>query len=116
MKVTKYNKILGGIIFGVIVVCLVVIIRSQYSALSAGFKLNESGYTYVIHGVSNYDTGSTYYLYKDSSDKREVILVDPESPVNFRHLTDRKVTINGTILRNSRGVEMVRITWVERAD
>lgn len=77
------------------------------------WKLDDTSSIYTIHGVGNYDRAATYYLYKEKSGIRDVARIDPSSPVDFTHLTDRPVKINGSFVLAPDGGTMVRITFVE---
>lgn len=77
------------------------------------WRLDDIASIYTIHGVGNYDRAATYYLYKETNGIREVARVDPTSPVDFTHVTDKPVKINGSFVIAPDGGVMVRITYVE---
>lgn len=77
------------------------------------WPLDDTKSVYTIHGVTNFDRGSTYYLYRQHGDNRDVALIDPASPVDFMHSTDRPVRINGSFVKNKNGQTQVRITYIQ---
>lgn len=108
----KKSKI---IIIGILILVLVLVIVNR-NKINQDFTINDPNSTYVIHGVTNYDRGSTYYLYKETDGKRQIILIDPESPVDLKHFTDRNVSINGKFNKDSKGNSILTITWIGEAD
>ncbi len=80
------------------------------------WKLNDPSSVYTIHGSNNYDRGETYYLYREKNGQREVIVIDPSSSVDFRHLTDRPLKINGYMIKLNDGRQAIKITFAQRTE
>ena len=101
-----------GVVLAVLAGLVSMTVQSPPKA-KVDWQLSDTGYTYIIHGVTNYDRGATYYLYREKNGIRDVVLVDPQSPVDLALITDKPVVVNGQLVKRGDGVDMVRITSIK---